>query len=210
MRTVKEHADGGYDEGYRSCDCFWGTAPSSLVRELDGLVPSVQGLRVLDVGCGEGKNAVNLSDRGADVTAIDVSELAIRSARRLYPELKVTFVVDDLRTSSLLDRKYDIVVAYGVLHCLRSPAEVNSMIDRLKAATMTRGLNVVCAFNSRSQDIARAHPGFSPTLMPRRMADRTIQDLETYCGHDSDLTEVHPHNNVVHSHSLTRLIAQRE
>ena len=49
------------------------------------LIPSFRDLRVLDLGCGEGKNAAFLASRGALVEAIDSSELALANARSAWP-----------------------------------------------------------------------------------------------------------------------------
>ena len=68
--------NGGYDAGYIACPCFWGRSPGSLVRLLDKYIVDFSGMEVLDAGCGEGKNAAFLSQRGARVRAIDVSEAA--------------------------------------------------------------------------------------------------------------------------------------
>ena len=45
------------------------------------MLPSVGGLRGLDIGCGEGYNTRLLAKRGAQVTAVDISESFVRAAR---------------------------------------------------------------------------------------------------------------------------------
>jgi SAM-dependent methyltransferase len=67
-----------WDERYSSSDRIWSGEPNdSLVREVSGLAPG----RVLDVGCGEGADAVWLASHGWDVTALDVSQVALDRAR---------------------------------------------------------------------------------------------------------------------------------
>ena len=46
------------------------------------------GCRVLELGCGSGRDAAALSGRGFDVTAVDGSDAMIREAGRLHPELR--------------------------------------------------------------------------------------------------------------------------
>ena len=70
--------NGGYDEGYKACPCFWGDKPASLVAELMA-THDVADWIVLDLGCGEGKNAAALARAGARVTAIDCSEVAVEN-----------------------------------------------------------------------------------------------------------------------------------
>ncbi|MBZ5590749.1 MAG: methyltransferase domain-containing protein [Acidobacteriia bacterium] len=74
----------------------------------------VGGLRVLDAGCGNGYLSKQLSDRGALVTGIDISERMIAIARAQYPN--VEFRVDscaELRTVS--DAQFHLVIANYVL-----------------------------------------------------------------------------------------------
>ena len=72
--------DGGYDVGYRAVTGFWGTAPSSLVvRYL--ATHDVAGLKVLDAGAGEGKNAA---------ASLDPARSLMRSSVRTSPSRMVT------------------------------------------------------------------------------------------------------------------------
>src|SRR5437773_10206583 len=75
---------------------------------------NVDGLRVLDAGCGTGYLSKQLSDRGAVVTGIDISERMIAIARAHHPH--IDFRVDScsqLRTVG--DAEFDLVVATYVL-----------------------------------------------------------------------------------------------
>jgi tellurite methyltransferase len=201
--------NGGYDEGYRECACFWGTEPASYVRLLHGKIPRISGLRILDVGCGEGKNAVYLAAQGAAVDAIDVSHLAIRNGRRRWPDLAgVRWQIADVRTIGLPDQHYDVVIAYGLLHCLRSAMEIASVVDKLKRTARPSGYLVLCAFNDRKQDLT-AHPGFHPCLLSHADYMRLLDGCEIIAISDHDLTERHPHNNIEHTHSLSRILAQK-
>jgi 2-polyprenyl-3-methyl-5-hydroxy-6-metoxy-1,4-benzoquinol methylase len=197
---------GGYDDGYSTCRCFWGTQPGSLVRKLEEIIATKID-NVLDVGCGEGKNAVHYSKLGASVLAIDISDLAIRNGRALWPTEQIRWEVADARTFEFDFRKYDLAIAYGLLHCLDNEREIRAISKKIIEATAHGGHNLICAFNSRKQDLT-AHPNFSPTLLSHE------QLLDLYRGHevlfesDSDLVETHPHNNIEHSHSLTRIIVR--
>jgi hypothetical protein len=83
-RTAVLTANGGYNDGYSRCACFWGSSPGYLVRRLIASVPC-KGLRVsLDLGCREGKNAYAIARAGPVVTAVDCSELAIANGRKAF------------------------------------------------------------------------------------------------------------------------------
>jgi SAM-dependent methyltransferase len=66
-----------WDQRYTERDRLWSGAPNgALVAEVAGLTPG----RVLDVGSGEGADAVWLARAGWDVTAVEVSGVALRRA----------------------------------------------------------------------------------------------------------------------------------
>jgi tellurite methyltransferase len=201
--------DGGYDEGYRSCECFWGREPGSLVKQLVTVLPDPRTLTILDAGCGEGKNAAFLAGLGATVDAFDVSALSVENARRAWPDAaRVTWEVADIRESALAASSYDVVIAYGLLHCMSSADEISVVVSKLQRATREGGYNVICAFNRRFQDLT-AHPGFNPCLVDHDFYLGLYQGWHLIHVSDSDLTEVHPHNQIRHTHSLTRIIARR-
>ncbi len=66
-----------WDERYSDRERLWSGQPNgALVAEVAGLTPG----RVLDVGCGEGADAIWLAGGGWDVTALEVSGVALRRA----------------------------------------------------------------------------------------------------------------------------------
>jgi SAM-dependent methyltransferase len=74
----------------------------------------VNGLTVLDAGCGTGYLSKKLHDQGAYLTGIDFSERMIVIARGLYPG--VDFRVDDCSELASVDSShYDLVIANYVL-----------------------------------------------------------------------------------------------
>jgi tellurite methyltransferase len=200
---------GGYDDGYKACPCFWGTSPGSIVVALESRIETFVGLHVLDVGCGEGKNAAYLASKGAIVSAIDVSEFAIANARVAWGNRDgVSFAVQDCAELLLPSESFDIVIAYGLLHCLATEDAVKTTVNRLQAATVTGGFHVICTFNARFQEL-EAHPEFHPILLPHSFYIDLYKEWEILNATDADLTEVHPHNRISHTHSLTRILARK-
>ncbi|HSU48744.1 MAG TPA: class I SAM-dependent methyltransferase [Arthrobacter sp.] len=66
-----------WDERYRSKARLWsGKANPQLVREAGGLRPG----KALELGCGEGADAIWLAQQGWSVTAVDVSAVALERA----------------------------------------------------------------------------------------------------------------------------------
>jgi SAM-dependent methyltransferase len=105
-----------YNTWYR-----WGTPPwvgsarSELVQLVnDGkLTPG----RAIDLGCGEGDNAIFLAQHGFDVTAVDFAPAAVSKARQkaLNAGVEIDFVVDDLTGLHHIRGEFDLLVDYGTL-----------------------------------------------------------------------------------------------
>jgi SAM-dependent methyltransferase len=200
---------GGYDDGYLNCSCFWGQEAGSLIKRLSDYRETVDQCHVLDAGCGEGKNAIHLARQGAVVDAWDVSEYALRNARAAWPDSHlVRWNCGDVQSAQLDAHKYDIVIMYGLLHCLDNRVAIADFISRAKSFTLRSGLHVLVAFNSRRQEL-EAHPGFNPTLMAHQEYLAMYREWNVLFQSDQDLHEAHPHNNIPHVHSMTRLIAQK-
>jgi 2-polyprenyl-3-methyl-5-hydroxy-6-metoxy-1,4-benzoquinol methylase len=195
--------DGGYDRGYSRCACFWGKSPGSLVKRFISNVPC-QGLRVLDLGCGEGKNAHALASAGAVVTAVDCSDLAIANGRQAFPANNIEWIVSASAPYLSECEPFDLIIMYGLLHCLPSRGEISNTIAGALRKTRAGGYHIVATFNDGPHDLS-AHPGFNPTLAPHQFY------VDQYSGHalvtqsSEVIDEVHPHNLIPHYHSLTRL-----
>ncbi|BCN30939.1 class I SAM-dependent methyltransferase [Anaeromicropila herbilytica] len=71
--------------------------------------------RILNVGCGMGREAFNLYDMGFKITAIDISEKAIIGARNLASETKrnVTFLTTNGIDLSFDDSSFDVVIIWN-------------------------------------------------------------------------------------------------
>src|SRR5438093_13436626 len=64
------------------------------------MLPNVEGLVGLDIGCGEGHNTRLLAKRGARVTAIDIAEVFITHAQESEKEMPLGI---DYRVASAVD-----------------------------------------------------------------------------------------------------------
>lgn len=97
-----------WDERYGESDGMWSGQPNgSLVVEIDDATPGT----VLDVGCGEGADAIWLAEKGWDVTAMDVSAVALWRALDAAGRtgVDVSWQCRDLATEPIDGRTYDLV-----------------------------------------------------------------------------------------------------
>lgn len=200
---------GGYDQGYARCNQFWGLEPGRLVRRMLA-DSSPTGQLILDAGCGDGKNSLWLASRGARVIGLDVSRMAIDRAISHDAQRSVAWLVADAAALPLRrNESFDVVVAYGLLHCLANEEMVQDVIGVLQSLTKAGGLHLTVTFNSRDQDLDTAHPGFRPTLLPHSEYLNAYSSWSVLEATDELLYETHPHNGVPHHHSMTRIVARK-
>lgn len=103
-----------YNAWYKYGTPPWAGSPrAELVRlvEEGRLRPG----RAIDLGCGEGDNAIFLAQNGFDVTGVDFAPAAIDKARKKADRAgtAVSFLVDDLTDPRQLRGTFDLLVDYG-------------------------------------------------------------------------------------------------
>lgn len=91
------------------------------------------GTRILDVGCGSGRNLVYLLQSGYQVFGLDPDPMSIRAvqqlASRLAPHLPPdNFRVEAIERSTFPDAFADIVLSSAVLHFARDDAQFTAML----------------------------------------------------------------------------------
>ncbi|MGW6914878.1 class I SAM-dependent methyltransferase [Kitasatospora sp. NPDC054939] len=135
--TVQAGSDAAYwDARYAENARMWSGNPNpALVREVDGLAPG----RVLELGCGEGADAVWLAGQGWQVTAVDVSAVALARAAGHAVDAGVDGRIDwqcrDLGTD-FPEGSYDLVCA----QFLHSPTDLpRTAVLRAAAAAVEPG-----------------------------------------------------------------------
>lgn len=125
---------GFWDERYTAEGMLWGAEPNAVVAEIAGDLPAGT---VLDLACGQGRNAVWLAQRGHDVTGIDLSPVAVGQARRLADDVGVDV---DLATGDVTEwdpagRTWDLVL----LSYLQIPAADRAVAHAKAVAAVAPG-----------------------------------------------------------------------
>ncbi|SDY58795.1 methyltransferase domain-containing protein [Thermoactinomyces sp. DSM 45892] len=106
-----------YEKAYETPDYYWGFQPNADCYQILEYIPPIRNVKLLDIGCGEGRNAVFFARNGYDVTAFDISDAGIEKTKRLADHVGVevkVFKADllDFR----LNTHFDILFSSGVLH----------------------------------------------------------------------------------------------
>lgn len=135
-----------YEEEYKIPGYYWGIEPSKVCYRVLNIMPPTKHLKLLDIGCGEGKDAVFFARNGYDVTAFDISDAGIEKTKRLAEKIGVqvkVFKADilDFRLTS----SYDILYSSGVLHYIK-PDRRDEIFRNYKQFTEPNGIHVFNVF----------------------------------------------------------------
>lgn len=94
------------------------------------LLPPVAGLRVLDLGCGEGHNTRLVAERGAALVALDISEVFVRAAAASAgPE--TVHVIGDGAELPFRAGQFDLVTAFMSLMDVADPERALAEVARV-------------------------------------------------------------------------------
>jgi len=94
------------------------------------------GARILDAGCGRGRNLAYLLRSGFDVQAVDSSVESVAAVSKLFRELAPELTGERVHVASLealpfKDSAFDVVLCNAVLHFARDDAHFDAMVAEL-------------------------------------------------------------------------------
>ncbi|GAA4826615.1 class I SAM-dependent methyltransferase [Saccharopolyspora rosea] len=162
-----------WDDRYRSQDQLFSGHPNGvLVTEVTDLPPG----RALDVGCGEGADAIWLARRGWQVTGVDISQVALDraadAAARAGVE-KVTWTRADLSATPPQAGAYDLVSAqYFPLRRRADHVALRALIDAVApGGTLLFVGHDLADLTPDNPHAADAHQYYRPDEIPALLDD---------------------------------------
>ena len=138
---------------------------SEVLEAMESLSPG----KALDLGCGQGRNALFLAQHGFEVTAVDQNELALEILQSIVEQedLEMTVGLYDINSANL-KQSYDLIVSTVVLMFLQAD-RIPEIIRNMQDQTNPGGYNlIVCAMDT--EDYPCQVP-FSFTFKEGELAD---------------------------------------
>lgn len=136
---------------------------------------------ILEIGCGEGRDAAPLLRQGRNLLATDVSPESIRYCREKLPDFAASFAVVDC-LKDRLERRFDFIYAVAVLHMLVLDEDRAGFYRFIREHLKPDGLALICTMgDGQMQMQSDIENAFS--LQPRchQQSGRQLMLASTSC-----------------------------
>lgn len=197
-----------WEKGYADMGVSTMGGPNHDIVELAAAVRP--GSRVLDLGCGEGRNAFYLATRGCRVKAVDISEHGIKKLAALAEQagLAIETEVADLATYKV-EGVWDLVLCHGVIDYLDN-ATWRKLLTNVKQQTAPGGFNAYTCMLFTAEYPAGPEfiaGGFKHSLAQEELAD--FYNDWRLVRHDRYVKwDQHP-GIPIHCHPVDKVVAQK-
>ena len=174
-------------------DYVFGTEPNRFLARRLALLE--EGATAMSIADGEGRNSVWLADQGLDVTAVEISAVAVEKARRLAAgrNRKVDFVIADILSPSWppqsLVNAFDWVI--GIFIQFANPDERKRQFEAMKHVTRPGGRILLQGYTPKQLEYRTGGPSavenlYTVDLLRQAFADWVIEELAEY---EDDIAE---------------------
>lgn len=152
-----------YDDRYRQVHSqnlqWFYDDPTPIVMETIHKFNIRQDQTILELGCGEGRDACPLLKQGYSLLATDISPAAICYAQRKWPEFADYFSVLDCIGGDVAE-KYDFIYAVAVIHMLVEDSDRDQFYTLIREHLNPNGIALICTMGDgkteRQTDIRTA------------------------------------------------------
>ncbi len=129
------------------------------------------GPTILDVGCGNGDNAIYLASCGFEVTGVDVSAKAIEIAKQKASKavVDVNFKVLDALEIRTLNKKFDTIIDFGLFHNIAGDCR-ERYVRALSDVCVSKGQFLMLCFSDQAGEY-----GVYPNRYPKQMSQAEIR-----------------------------------
>lgn len=136
-----------YEERYRTAHALgvsWaGDVPTPIVLEMIEKYQLRPDQPMLEIGCGEGRDAGAVLDRGYGLIATDLSGEAIAYCKKRMPQYEDRFRILDCLTQRL-ETRFDFIYAVAVIHMLVPDEDRDGFYRFIRSHLSDGGIGLIC------------------------------------------------------------------
>ena len=119
---------------------------------------------ILEIGCGEGRDAKSVLEQGFSLLATDISSEAIGYCQSILPQHKEHFQILDC-LSGVLNEKFDFIYAVAVVHMLVLDRDRDGFYQFIRKHLTTDGIALICTMGDGNTEIeSDITQAFTPQL----------------------------------------------
>ena len=149
QREYYEAYDDRYQQIHQQGLQWFSESPSAIVAETIRFFSISLQSKVLEIGCGEGRDAYSLLKQGFDLLATDVSQEAIAFCQKKFSDFAEHFQILDC-VSDNLNNKFDFIYAIAVIHMLVSDRDRNAFYRFIREHITPDGIALICTMGDGS------------------------------------------------------------
>lgn len=174
-----------YDDRYRQIHAeglqWFYDDPTAIVMETVKEFDIIKDSKILELGCGEGRDAWLLLKNGYDLLATDISEAAISYARKKWPEFGESFAVLDC-ISGDIPETFDFIYAVAVVHMLVEDADRDDFYAFIRKHLKPGGIALICTMgDGKTERQTDIHTAFQLQTRTHEQTGREVQIASTSC-----------------------------
>ena len=161
----------GYDltaDYYNKKSKYWDSFEKDKVLPLLG---DLEGKKILDVGAGAGRLSLKLAEKGAEVTALDISEEILKKIKNV----KIKKVIGDAESIDFPDESFDIVIATFLIVHLK---DLKRFFDEAYRVLKPGGLFLVTNINQRKPPAVKTKEGLVEIESFYHRPELVVEELE--------------------------------
>jgi tellurite methyltransferase len=202
----KEFFDSVYKKANRLKDKYiWGFKADKIVVES---IKYIQEKDVLDLGTGEGKNAIYLARKGFSVLGVDYSPVGLSRMRKRLKELDIKVKIKRVSLEEFsYPMKYSAIFAINTLEFIERK-ELKHAISSMKTNTLKGGINVIKTITVNDPQYKKRKDRIFLKLgeLKKFYKDWEIIHYREYMGK----LEKHTKDNKLHRHAVAEIIARKK
>lgn len=174
-----------YDDRYRQVHSqnlqWFYDEPTAIVAKTMENFGITRQHRILELGCGEGRDAYPLLRQGYKLLATDISPEAIAYTRKKWPEYAENFKILDCVQGNCPE-KFDFIYAVAVIHMLVEDADRDGFFGFIREHLNPGGIGLICTMGNgemeHRSDIATA---FDLQERTHEQSGKRVQIAGTSC-----------------------------